>query len=571
MDKIWKISRPDPAAVAKLRESMQINPVLAALLVNRKFTEPHDADEFLRAGLSDLASPFDIKDIDRATRRIHRAIVGQEKILIFGDYDVDGVTATTLLFEFLSGLGADVSYYIPHRTEEGYGLKRRHVADYAAPKKVNLIITADCGITSHGAADAAEGLGIDLIITDHHNPAATLPNAYAVVNPKRADCRAGFDNLAGVGVAFCLVVCLRRHIRGQGGWAERPEPNLKHACDLVALGTIADMVPLEGANRILSKAGLGVINSGRRPGLRILSEGAGLKRGKVNATDVAFRLGPRINAAGRLSHAGQAVELMLTGNTPEAAEIVERLNRLNTERRELETGILDAIQRRLEGDPALLGRKSIVMAGEKWHLGVLGIVASRLLRTHYRPVVLLTLQHGVAIGSARSIPGFDLYRGLERCAAHLEKFGGHTLAAGLAVKAGEIDRFRDCFEAVVERMTVAEDFTPRVSIDAVLDFGAVSGRLIDELDALKPYGQGNPEPLFMAQNVRVVSSRIVGKYHRKMELGQPQAAPGRRFQAIQFQIDPAAPLPEHFERLAFRLDWNYFNYKKNPQITVVET
>jgi single-stranded-DNA-specific exonuclease len=571
MGKLWEISRPDENTVKNLCTTLGINPVLATLLANRDFTVPDKANQFLNAGLKDLQSPFEIKDMDRATHRIHQAIAKREKILIFGDYDVDGVTAITLLYEFLKRLDADVSYYIPHRTQEGYGLKARQVSEYAAPNHIGLIITADCGITSHGAADIAANLGIDLIITDHHNPSETLPGAYAVVNPKRTDCTAGFENLAGVGVVFCLVVCLRKYLREQGMWENATEPNLKHACDLVALGTIADMVPLDGGNRILSKAGLAVMNSGSRSGLRMLADGAGINPGRVSATDVGFRLGPRINAAGRLDHAGQVVELLLTDDIPMAAKIVDRLNRLNEKRQALERHILDGITEHLENEPALLECKAIVLAGEDWHLGVLGIVASRLLRTYYRPVILLAVENGVGKGSARSIPGFDLYQGLNACAGELEKFGGHTLAAGLEIKARNIDRFRDCFEAAVEQTTTPEDFIPRVEIDAVLGFDAISGGLIDELNKMKPYGQGNPEPLFMAENVRVVSSRIVGGHHRKMELEQPHIAAGRRFQAIEFQTDITAPAPQRFERLAFRLDWNYFNHKKTAQITVVET
>ena len=570
MKKQWQILRPDIHTVDKLCMILKCHPAIASILVNRNIVSEEDASNFLNPSLNRLNPPFSIKDMDAAVNRILTAIKQNEKILIFGDYDVDGITATTILLEFIRSAGADVSYYIPHRTNEGYGLQNNHISDYALPKKINLIITTDCGSGSHDAVKAAKSAGIDVIITDHHIISDTIPPAVAVVNPKRHDCPSGFDDLAGVGVAFYLLICLRKKLRDIHFWQNRPEPNLKSVCDLVALGTLADMVPLVAENRILSRTGLDIITSSNRPGLNALIEASGINKNNVDTDDMVFGLAPRLNSAGRIDHASIAVELLTTKNIEIAEQIAQSLNHMNQRRRSIENRMLAQIKGQLKKNPHLLQKNTLVLAHQDWHLGVLGIVAARIMQKYFRPVVLITTSAGIGKGSARSIPGVDLYKGLLACADDLENFGGHSMAAGIKIKTEKIARFQTNFENAIGNMTKPDDFIPKISIDYELDFDDIADALIDEIEFLKPFGSGNNEPLFMSRNVRVASSKIVGKNHRRMLLKQASGSAGKTFNAIHFNIDPSIPLKEHFDQIAFRLRWNRWNEKKSAQLIIEE-
>jgi single-stranded-DNA-specific exonuclease len=568
MKKEWQILRPDPGVVEKLSGSLKCHPAIAAILVNRNIASPEDASNFLCASLNHLRPPFTLKDMDVAVHRILKAINRREKILIFGDYDVDGVTATTILLEFFQSLGADVSYYIPHRVTEGYGLQSSHIMNYALAKKINLIITVDCGSGSHDAVAAANAAGIDVIITDHHVMPDTIPPAIAVINPMRYDCPSGFDDLAGVGVAFYLLICLRKQLRDENFWKNRPEPNLKRICDLVALGTLADMVPLTNNNRILAKTGLDIISSSPRPGMKALMGVCGINKRAVNSEDVVFGLAPRLNSAGRVDHASLAVELLITKNMDDAGQIANSLNHMNRKRRSVETEMLAQIKDHLKVNPSLLRKNTLVLAHPDWHLGILGIVASRVVKKYFCPVVLITTADGVGRGSARSIPGVNLYDGLCACAGDLESFGGHSIAAGLKIKTEKIDRFESEFENFVGNITKPDDFVPKIFIDYELDFDDISEGLIDEIESLNPFGTGNPEPIFMARNITVVSWKIVGKHHRRMLL--KQSGGNTTFHAIHFNANPGIPVKQGFDRIAFRLRWNRWNGGKIAQIIIEE-
>ncbi len=570
MKKQWQILRPDIHTVDKLCMILKCHPAIASILVNRNIVSEEDASNFLNPSLNRLNPPFSIKDMDAAVNRILTAIKQNEKILIFGDYDVDGITATTILLEFIRSAGADVSYYIPHRTNEGYGLQKNHISDYALSKKINLIITTDCGSGSHDAVKAANSAGIDVIITDHHIISDTIPPAVAVVNPKRHDCPSGFDDLAGVGVAFYLLICLRKKLRDIHFWQNRPEPNLKSVCDLVALGTLADMVPLVAENRILSRTGLDIITSSNRPGLNALIEASGINKNYVDTDDMVFGLAPRLNSAGRIDHASIAVELLTTKSIETAEQIAQSLNHMNQRRRSIENGMLAQIEGQLKKNPPLLQKNTLVLVHQDWHLGVLGIVAARIMQKYFRPVVLITTSAGIGKGSARSIPGVDLYKGLLACADDLENFGGHSMAAGIKIKTEKIARFQTNFENAIGNMTKPDDFIPKISIDYELDFDDIADALIDEIESLKPFGSGNHEPLFMSRNVKVASSKIVGKNHRRMLLKQTSGSAGKTFNAIHFNIDPSIPLKEHFDQIAFRLRWNRWNEKKSAQLIIEE-
>lgn len=571
MKKQWNLRAADEAAAARLATALNCHPAVAAVLVNRGIDSPEKAHSFLNASLTELRPPTGLKDMDKAVARLARAVTSGEEILLFGDYDVDGTTATALLLDFLKSCNANVSYYIPHRLREGYGFQPRHIAEVALPRKAGLLITVDCGSASHSAAAAARAAGIDVIVTDHHNLKDPIPEAVAVINPKRRDCPSGLGHLAGVGVAFCLVIALRKHLRERRFWQEHPEPNLRALCDLVALGTIADMVPLVADNRILAKAGLGLLGSVRRPGIAELMEASGIVDRRAEAEDVAFRLGPRLNAAGRIGHGGLSVELLTTESMERARTLAQQLSALNSQRQLLEKQVLKDIDALIARRPDLLERSSLVFAAEGWHEGVIGVVASRLMERYYRPAVVIALNGSHGRGSARSVPGIDLYACLAACEGRLEELGGHPQAAGLRIAADQVTAFQVAFEQSVSRVCRPELLIPVLSIDAELNLSDISAKLADQLEWLMPYGTGNPEPLFMARDIRVVSSTPVGTGHRRMLLRQASASTGPCLQAIQFNAGRPEEVPAHFESMAFTLRWNHWNGSRSLQVVVEST
>ncbi len=567
----FHILSPDPTVVETLSRALGFHPAAAAVLANRGLSTPDTATDFLHCHLGQLRSPSRLKDMDKAVRRIHKAIENHERVLIFGDYDADGVTATALLYDFFRQVGADVSYYVPHRGKEGYGLSPSHIERLAIPKGVNLIVTVDCGSTSHAAVDVARDAGIDVIVTDHHLLPTTPPPAEAVINPMRTDCRAGFDGLAGVGVAFTLLICLRQHLRSKGFWENGTEPNLKSLCDLVAIGTVADIVPLRGENRIFTRTGIAVINRGDRPGLTALQEAAGIGPDAVTAEDIAFRLAPRINAAGRMAHAASAIRLLTTRDAKQAHRIAGLLNRLNRHRQSAEQAVLAHILGFIRDNPQTLQQNAMVFQHPDWHEGILGIVAAKLVARYYRPVILISLRNGIGKGSGRSIPGFHLLDGLKKTSDHLVRFGGHAMAAGLTIEADAINAFRRCFEATVTEKTRPDDFIPQVAIDRVLRLEDITPVLISQLETLQPFGPENPEPLFLAHNITVSFSRIVGGRHRQLKLTSRGASPKTAFNAIQFNVAPDETPPTVYKDVAFRLRWNRWNGRKSIQLLVEHT
>ncbi|RJQ78572.1 MAG: single-stranded-DNA-specific exonuclease RecJ, partial [Desulfobacteraceae bacterium] len=420
----WKILQPDRNLVREIQQGLQCHPLTAAILANRNIASSHQAVHFMQPGLENLPAPTALKGIQKAAERIVRALRLQEKIMVFGDYDADGITATAVMFNFLKAAGADVFYHLPHRVEEGYGLLPMHIMQLGVPQRVGLIITVDCGSSSFDAVAAAKRFGIDVIVTDHHNiNGGGLPEAHAVINPKMADQPTEFSDLAGVGVAFYLVIALRAALRAQGWWQDRPEPNLKSYCDLVAIGTIADMVSLKGVNRILARAGLDQINTDPRPGVKALLNACGVRHTPINAEDISFRLGPRINAAGRVAHPRIAFDLLNAPCLEAARPLAEDLNVLNSRRQETENEIFQQIIGSLEKRRDWSTRNSLLLAGCDWHEGVLGIVAAKLAARYHRPVMVVSAREGMAKGSARSVPQVDLYAALAQCAHLLEKYG----------------------------------------------------------------------------------------------------------------------------------------------------
>ena len=562
----WKILQPDPAIVEAIGKHLNCSAITATILANRDISTPAQAEAFLHPALDTLPEPMALSGMQAAVERICKALEQKEKILVFGDYDADGVTATAVLARFLTDAGANVQAHIPHRIEEGYGLKPAHINQLAAPSKVGLIITVDCGSSSHAAVEAAHRFGIDTIITDHHE-IETAPGALAVINPKMPGQHSDFQCLAGVGVAFYLVIGLRAALRANGWWNRRNEPNLIALCDMVAIGTIADMVPLTGVNRILAKAGLKQMNASTNPGIEALCAISKIDPGLISSEAIAFRLAPRINAAGRISHALAALNLLNATSSLQARKLAETLNQLNLRRQALESEIFNQITRQIDGRKDLLARNTLLLADHRWHPGVLGIVASRLTECYRRPVVLISTTDGIGKGSGRSVEGVDLFSALSQCADLLVAFGGHRMAAGLTVVPENIRKLQAEFETAVTHLAVRGDDQPPLVVDREIQFNQINARLMDELEKLEPFGTDNPPPLFAATDVQVISAAIVGQRHRRMTLRQ-NAGDGMPIEAIQFNLTPDTPRVESFERLAFRLQWNRYRGDKCIQIVV---
>jgi single-stranded-DNA-specific exonuclease len=514
----------DEAAADRLARELGLHRLAARALAGRGLADPAAAERFLAARLDELPDPFSMKGMEAAVGRLVRAVEGGERVACYGDYDVDGVTSTALLAGFLAAAGADVRTYTPHRLVEGYGLNEGAVARLAA-EGVRLIVTLDCGITSVAEVAAARRAGVDVVVVDHHTVPVELPAAAAILNPHQPGCGYPSKHLAAVGVTFHLALALRRRLRERGRFGPgRPEPNLKEALDLVALGTVADVVPLVEVNRVLVRWGLEELARGRRPGLRALKRVAGLAEGTpVSAGQVGFRLAPRINAAGRLDDAGRGVRMLLAADEASAGPLAEELDRENRarqeiERRMLEEALEDAAHRVREG------ARGLVLSRDGWHAGVVGIVAARVAERFHRPAVLVAVDGGVGKGSGRSIEGFHLYDALAACSAHLSRFGGHKHAAGVTVEAGALPAFRDAFERLAAERLGAEDLVPRTRIE-----GWVEGELLDEraardLERLAPFGAGNPEPVFGVRG-RPERARVVGAggAHLKLSLASRDA------------------------------------------------
>lgn len=570
MKKQWQILSPDPQVVGSLSHQIGCSPLIARLLTIRGIQSKAQATRFLNPSLGHLTPPLELAGMDHAVKRIHRALTAAEKILVFGDYDADGITATALLVNFLRRCGAQVSYYIPHRIADGYGLSIDFITQRALPAGVGLIITVDCGSGSQEAIRLASQAGIHTIVTDHH-PVDRLPeSAIAVINPTRPDCKANLSHLAGVGVAFYLAIAVRAHLRQSGFWKNRSEPNLKQLCDLVAVGTVADVAPLIAENRALTTAGLQQINQDGRTGIEALMRMSGLTAAPADAESIAFKLAPRLNAAGRLVHARMACELLLTRDRQKAKRLAGALCRLNNRRQTMEKDLLELIQNRLAGSPGHLSHPVLVVHGKGWHEGILGIVASRLTRQYHRPAVVISSRNGIAKGSARSIEGIDISMALNHCADLLDRFGGHPLAAGLSLQSSDIDTFQTRLENSVSRLAADHEVEPTLSIDAHLPLDKVTPELMAGLDRLGPFGQGNPYPLFMDTGVQVQTSKTVGQNHRQMVL-KSGSGNGGNHPAIQFNVAQDASVTDRFEKIAYRPQWNYWNGRKHLQLVIEET
>lgn len=504
--KHWKIKDvSDELSMQRLTDSLNISPILARLLVLRDIKTFGQAKQFFRPSIESLYDPFLMDQMESATTRVITALTENQKICIYGDYDVDGTCATALLYMFLKELDANVEFYIPRRLEEGYGLSTSAI-DSVKEKGTQLMIAVDCGITAIVETDYANQLGIDVIICDHHQPKDEIPRAFAVLDPLKPGCNYPFKYLSGAGVAFKLAQGLCERIGKRG-------LPLKYL-DLVALAGAADIVPLVDENRILVNEGLNQVNANPRPGIEALIEMSRLQAGQLSSGQIVFTVAPRINAVGRLGDAERAVNLLIATNKKEALKLAEVLETENYERRKIDVDTFEAAKEIVESEVDLDEELAIVLHNENWHPGVIGIVASRLVEKYYRPSVLLTTIDGIAKGSARSINGFNIYEALQKCDDLLLHFGGHQAAAGLAMELDKVDEFRIRLNEVLRSSITSEDLSEEISIDSKIRFSEITPKFLRILEQFAPFGPGNLRPVFLSENVRVAGlPRIVGNNH----------------------------------------------------------
>lgn len=527
MQKRWLLRDVKDAATDAQLDG--IHSLLVAILHARGIIEPDQIRRFLNPALADICDPALMSGMAAAVARILQARRSGEKIVIYGDYDVDGITSVALLVSFMRKTGFCCDYFIPNRFDDGYGLNMAALQQIIAAG-AGLIISVDCGITALEEACFCRDKGVDLIITDHHSPKDELPDACAVLNPHQPGCAYPFKQLAGVGVAFNLMIAIRAGLRGEQDYSRSSEPDLREWLDLVALGTIADVVPLLGVNRILASTGLRQLSSSSRPGVASLKEVAGIS-GDVSCGQVGFRLAPRLNAAGRVESAVPGVELLLGDDSTACLAIARDLDSANAERQSIERGILDEAIRMVEESGDYPARRSIVLASRSWHQGVIGIVASRLVERYHRPTILIAIgEDGVAKGSGRSIAGFHLLDAIAASAAALDRFGGHRYAAGVGLQADAITAFAAEFEAAAAAVLGEDDLVPTLNIDLELTPDAVTLELAQELKRLEPFGASNPEPVLFMRGLKVQERRIVGDSHLRLRLSKD----GSAFTAIAF-------------------------------------
>ncbi len=561
---VWECLPHDEAASASLAAALGVHPIVAHLLAARGFREPDAAAHFLTPTLADLHDPLQLAGLREAVVRLEQAIARGETIAIHGDYDVDGITATVIVRRALDLLGARVVHFIPERLKHGYGLQVDAIERLAADG-VRVIVSVDCGIRGAEAACRARELGVDLIITDHHEPEDTLPDALAVVNPKRHDCGYPFKDLAGAGVALKLVQALCDRA-GKARW-------LPGFVKMAALGTLADVVPLVGENRVIARIGLdGLTRGPHTVGIRSLLEASGLAGKRLDSFHVGFVLAPRINAAGRMSTADMATRLLLATDEAlagEARELAAALETENQKRRQEEASIVAGARKVIESDPAVGAHNVLVVAGEGWHRGVIGIVASKLVETFHKPAIVLSVDGDVAHGSCRSIPAFNMLGALEQVHDLFIRFGGHRQAAGLTMDAARVGEFRARVNAIADERLDPSDLVPRLRVDAPLALRMIGKDLLDGLQAMEPFGLGNARPVFHATVDLPDVPRILKERHLSMSVRQD----GRVFRAVAWRAaERLAMLQEHRSNLAlaFSLDRNEYQGETYLQLTVCD-
>ncbi len=504
MHKIWELKPQNPLLQKELASSLNISPILGQLLINRGLRTPEEAHEFLRCDLGSLADPYLLKDMDVACNRIRKAISHNEKIAIYADYDVDGLTGCAILMKAVTDLGASAPiYYIPNRLREGYGLNSQAIKRLYE-QNVSLVITVDCGVGDHSAVEYARQLGLDIIITDHHQPTARLPEALAIIDPKRSDSAYPYRELSGVGCAFRVVQALTGR-------------QVLEWLDLVALGTVADVVPMTGENRVLTKHGLHQLSKTKWLGLGALIDVAGLSEKDLTTLDVGYILGPRINASGRLGDADNSIKLLLATSQEEAESLARVLDEANSERRRIQNQTLKEAIAKVEKEINFKDHRTIVIWDEAWHSGVIGIVASKVAERYYRPTILFSVREGKGRGSGRSIKNFHLFEALERCQDLLERYGGHRGAVGLTIDEKRLSDFRQVINSIASELLTPGDLVPKVEIDLEIPLSSLTTEVVAEIETLDPFGPDNPRPIFLSRDLTLrAKPGVAGKESLRM-------------------------------------------------------
>lgn len=554
----WTLKpKPEAALVSALASQLQVDEVIATLLVQRGITTYEQARQFFRPSLADLHDPYLMKDMDKAVQRIEQAIENNENILVFGDYDVDGTTAVSLVSSYLRSYYPNVATYIPDRYDEGYGISFKGI-DFAEDNGLSLIIALDCGIKSIDKVAYAKEKGIDFIICDHHRPGNELPDAIAILDPKRNDCSYPYDELCGCGVGFKLIQALAHH-------RNQTIDDLIPYLDLVATAIGADIVPITGENRILAKFGLEVINTQPRPGIKALIQN--VKKETLTITDVVFIIAPRINAAGRIKHGNYAVQLLTEFDLEHASVFASEIETFNVDRKSLDKQItveaLNQIHQNNEQE-----RFTTVVYHENWHKGVIGIVASRLIETYYRPTLVFTKSGDKLAASARSVKDFDIYQALEQCEEHLEQFGGHMYAAGLTLKESQFENFKNQFEKVVSETIPEELLTPEISIDATIEFSEITDKFFRILKQFEPFGPENMTPLFLTTALKDTGfGKSIGNDNEHLKLFVKQHD-SQGFAAIGFGLGSKIALTQNNQlfQAVYSIDENQWNGQTTLQL-----
>ena len=540
MENRWSAKTlPNLEIVARLSQEINVPEHIATILVQREIDTFEKAKQFFRPSLTDLHDPFLMKDMDVAYSRIKTALQNQEKMMVYGDYDVDGTTAVSIVYSYFKTLNQNIEYYIPDRYKEGYGISRIGI-DFAAENNISLIIALDCGIRSNELVDYANSKGIDFIICDHHLPGETLPKAKAILNPKRSDCTYPYKELSGAGIGFKLIQAYSK----KEGFSEE---KILDYIDLVAVSIASDLVDMRGENRTLAYFGLKKLNENPSIGLQSLLDGAAAKS-KYSIQDIIFGIGPKINAAGRIADAKSAVKVLIEQDYSTARQLSRILYDRNDERKEIDTDITKDAIHIVENTAGLLDRKSIVLKGEDWHKGVVGIVASRMVEQFYKPTIIFSLNDGIYTGSARSVKNFDIHEAIQTCSQHVDQFGGHKYAAGLSVKLENFEAFAEAFEKVVAKTITESSLVPEVDYDLELQLHEINDKMMSLIAQMAPFGPGNTVPIFKTTNVKAQNTaRVLKDKHLKLQLSGNTR---HTFDAIGFG------LAEHFHTVS---NGNIFN------------
>lgn len=562
MHKIWSLQNTgDASVIDQLKSQLGVDEFIANLLFNRGITSFDKAKKFFRPSLEDVHDPFLMKDMDVAVERLSNALFNQEKILVYGDYDVDGTTSVAMMSSFLEELGMACHIYLPDRYKEGYGVSEKGVR-FAAESGCSLMIALDCGVKAVDQVNLANELGVDVIICDHHEPGETHPAAVALLDPKRKDCNYPFDGLSGCGVGFKLLhaFCLQQDIDLNKLWAY---------LDMLTISIGADIVPMIDENRVFARAGLKLLLQRPRPGIAAMFESAKFRKSTITISDVVFILAPRINAAGRIASARDAVELLKATDYAEAVELAKAVEQRNLERRTYDKDFTEQALAQFDEDPFYRDAVSTVVKGENWNKGVIGIVASRLIDNHYRPTIVMTESNGKLAGSARSIEGIDVHEVLGECADHLIQYGGHAMAAGMTMKPECFLDFRQAFDDAIRKRLGPETLVPKVRIDHEIDFGGITGSNYKILKQFAPFGPGNMKPVFMTKNVSDSGSRVVGSDQTHLKLGVRQGT--QHFDGIGFGMASFyGDISKSNFDLVYTLDENEWNGEVNLQLNVLD-